>query len=168
MLNSVYAHRVRPLDFPAPGQPMLPLEPAPAPAPRVWRMVRETSRQVVTVLRRGDYLPACERLVLTGLAAYYYRHQRWPTAMELFEFLSRPRATAKGSARRPRVRDINSVRPRLTELSKLDRGELVVRGERRVCQSKFARDRVGGAMREIRVHTWHLRQVGEPLGSSVS
>jgi hypothetical protein len=145
---------------------MLPLEPAPAPAPRPWRLVRETSRQVVTVLRRGDYLPACERVVLTGLAAYYYRHQMWPTAMELYEFLSRPRKTGRGAVRRPLVRDINSVRPRLTELSKLSRGEIVVRGDRRECRSRFARERAAGELRLVRVHTWHLRQVGERLGSS--
>lgn len=49
-----------------------------------------------------------ERAVLLGLERYHQRRGIWPTAYELYEFM---REAAIGG-----VRDLNSVRPRLTAL----------------------------------------------------
>ena len=58
---------------------MLPFEPAPSPpAPRFWRLVRETTKHAWYIVR--DTLPARERAVYFGLMAYFNRHQDWPTA----------------------------------------------------------------------------------------
>jgi hypothetical protein len=128
----------------------LPFEPATTDPPRrFWRLVRETAVGAYDVLKRTGRRDAGERAVYVGVAAYYNRHQRWPTAMELFEFLTVLRTNKPEHARYRRIKDINNVRPRLTEMSTHGR-RAILRGPKRPCTSA----RSGGAT----VLTWMIPQ----------
>lgn len=119
------------------------------PAPRFWRLVRQTSRAMYAELKRT--LPARERVVYLGLAAYFNRFQTWPTSRELLAFLLELK---RRQPRHPRYRlivDVNSVSPRLSEMSTHGR-VVVLRGPSRRCTVK-------GSMQ----HTWRIPQVGDRL-----
>jgi hypothetical protein len=141
----------------------LPFEPQTAPpAPRFWRLVRETSRRAWYVVR--ERLPRRERAVYFGLMAYWNAKQHWPTSQELLEFLLELK---RRNPRHPRYRliiDANSVRPRLTGLNQYDPPLVVTRAtDRRLCQSQRAREArqllVGRSTMEVSVY--RIPQVGE-------
>lgn len=135
-------------------------------AERPWRLTRATSKAAWYAVR--NELSKHEQAVFWGLLAYWNRHQAWPTAQELYEFL---RALRRRKPRHPRYRlihDINNVRPRLTTMNQHDPA-LVVTGPKRVCQSERARearreavDRRGrDDLTPLEVLTWRIPQVGE-------
>jgi hypothetical protein len=97
------------------------------------RTVRDTSREAYRDVRAS--LAARERVVLEGLRAYLAERGEAPTAYELFKFME-----ARGEAR-----DLNSVRPRLTEMQ----GRAVVCGPKRKC-----------GVTGKKAHTWTLVQAG--------
>lgn len=123
--------------------------PAPAP-PRFWRLVRETSR--AAWYRAGKSLPLYERVIFVGIAAFYNRHQCWPTSMELFEFLLELKARRPLHERYRLVKDINNVRPRLTDMNQMTPA-LVVTGARRRCTSQRSAGHV--------MYEWRIPQLGE-------
>lgn len=126
----------------------LPFEPPPAPpAPRLWRLVRQTSRAIYAELKRT--LPRRERVVYLGLAAYWNRHQEWPTSSELLEFLLDLKRRHPRHPRYQLVTDLNSVRPRLSEMSTHGRA-VVLRGIERRC-------RVKGTVQMV----WRIPQLGD-------
>lgn len=133
----------------------LPFEPPPAPpAPRLWRLVRQTSKAVYELLKHR--LAAHDRAVYLGIAAYYNRYQQWPTSSELLEFLLELKARHPRHPRYQLIVDANSVRPRLTGMNK--RG--VIRcWHPRLCTSRRSRTK-RGLPREL--HTWRIPQVGDP------
>lgn len=134
-------------------QAALPLEPAPSPpAPRFWRLVRETTKRAWYVVR--EQLEANERAVYFGLMAYWNRHQHWPTAYELYEFLEDLKHKHPNHPRYRRIKDINNVRPRLSMMNQYD-PPLVVTGEKRRCTSQR---RAGSLM-----YVWRIPQLGEPV-----
>lgn len=135
----------------------LALEPAPPPAPRFWRLARETSRRAWYMVR--DTLPPRERAVYYGLMAYWNRYQTWPTSLELLEFLLALKARQPRHPRYRLVHDVNSVRPRLTCLNQYD-PPLVVTGPTRCCTSTAARSSTG-RRRSLQVLTWRIPQLGE-------
>lgn len=92
---------------------------AQAPAPKdVQATSLEAHDQVApTVARR-------ERAVLVGLSRCYAMTQQWPTAYELFAFMADRKIGG--------VRDLNSVRPRLTSLKQ--QGKVSHPDEKRRCQ----------------------------------
>ncbi len=118
--------------------------------PRVWRLLRETSKAAYYQL--GHQIPMDERTVFLGVAAYFYRHQVWPTSMELFEFLSALRAKHPRHPRYGRIKDVNNVRPRLTELNQRT-PPLVVTGEKRRCTSERSKGH--------KMYVWRVPQLGE-------
>jgi len=132
----------------------LPFEPQTAPPspPRLWRMVRETSRATYALMKAR--LPMQERAVYLGLAAFFYRHQVWPTSSELFEFLVALRDRHPQHPRYRYIVDINSVRPRLSMMSTHGR-VVVLRGESRPCTSRRSTGRC--------LHVWRIPQVGDRL-----
>lgn len=126
------------------------------PVRRPWRLVRATTKAAWYAVR--DILPSHEAAVFWGLMAYWNRHQDWPTGMELFEFLEQLR---KRNPRHPRyrlIKDINNVRPRLSEMNQRDPA-VVVTGPKRMCtsvrSSTWANHQV--------VFTWRIPQLGEPV-----
>lgn len=82
--------------------------------------VQDTSRAAYDELRPS--LSERQASVLRGISAFYARHTRWPTAYELFRFMERD-GTAK---------DLNDVRPRLTELK--DAGQVLNPEIKRYCE----------------------------------
>lgn len=145
------------------AQLALGLVPAPSPpAPRFWRLVRATAKRAWYVVR--DTLPKRERAVYFGLMAYWNRHQQWPTAMELYEFLIELK---RRHPRHPRYRlivDINSVRPRLTGLNHYNPPLVVTRtSDQRLCQSNRAQEarRLMRGPSNMLVNVWRIPQVGE-------
>lgn len=126
--------------------------------PRRWRIIRQTSRAAWIAVR--DILPKQQQAVFWGLMAYYNRHQDWPTAMELLEFLQAARLRKPNHPRYRLISDVNSVRPRLSEMN--DRTPpLVVTGDARLCRSRHASSR-----RRKPVMTWRIPQLGEPIRAS--
>jgi hypothetical protein len=81
--------------------------------------VQETSAQTYRELQ--PTLAQRQRAVLVALEAYHHERGCWPTAYELFRWMESAHFA---------VRDVNDVRPRLTELK--ERGE-IVEGEKRRC-----------------------------------
>jgi hypothetical protein len=75
------------------------------------KAVAETSKAAYDDLQ--PTLTARQRRVSAGLGIYYAAHGRWPTAYELFEALHGDDF----------ARDLNDVRPRLTELKALGKVE---------------------------------------------
>lgn len=93
-----------------------------------WSAPKQVAATSVNAYRElQDTLPAREQAVLIGLRRFWARHQRWPTAYEVFSEMK-----ADGVAF-----DLNSVRPRLTSLFQHGR---VTREAKRVCRitGKFA------------------------------
>lgn len=122
---------------------------------RPWKRVRNVSKAQVTALRDNGSLADREQAVMDALAAFYNRHQDWPTAPELTRWM-----VEHGQLGRE---DYNLVRPRLTELCvgrrdwdhdaqqfRLVGGGRIVTLPRRIC-------RVTGG----NAHPWKLPQVGE-------
>lgn len=124
------------------------------PARRPWRLARETSKAAWYAVR--DVLPEQEKAVFWGLLAYWNRHQDWPTGMELFEFLEALRHRRPNHPRYRLIKDINSVRPRLTCMNQDDPAR-VVTGPKRPCRSRLAK----GSTRPVL--TWRIPQLGEPV-----
>lgn len=81
---------------------------------RPWKRQRDTARAVYAAQREQDTAKAeqgqetRQGAILRLVAAYWNRHQQSPTALELLEW-----AKDRGE----RLFDINSLRPRLTELT---------------------------------------------------
>ena len=82
----------------------------------------------VTSLEAYDDLQATlqtrERAVLLGLETYHARRGEWPTAYELFQFMQQLHLGG--------VKDLNSVRPRLTSLK--EQGRVLNELEKRRCR----------------------------------
>jgi hypothetical protein len=135
---------------PVAGQVLAPWAPTPPAEPRRWRLVRETATAAYARLKTK--LPAHERVIYIGLAAYFNRHQAWPTSRELFEFLTEQRLRKPKEARFRRIKDINNVSPRLSDMSTHGR-TVVWRGEIRPCTSRRSRGR--------RMLTWRIPDRGE-------
>jgi hypothetical protein len=112
----------------------LPFEPQTAPpAPRFWRLVRATATGAYAHLKRT--LPARERAVYLGLAAYQNRYQHWPTSRELLAFLLELKHRHPRHPRYRLIVDVNSVSPRLSGMSTHGRA-VVLRGPVRRCAVK--------------------------------
>jgi len=126
--------------------------------PRQWRLVRETSRRAWYAVR--DILPKQQQAVFWGLMAYFNRHQEWPTAMELLEFLQDLRVRRPHHPRYRLITDVNSVRPRLSEINSHDPA-LVVTGPARLCTSRHEQRK----SRHTPVLTWRIPQLGETARS---
>jgi len=115
--------------------------PPAAPAPH--KLVRQTSREVYRRQRAIDAVKAAhgietrEGQVLRCLAAWWNRFQTTPTALELLAWMKE---------RDEPLFDVNSIRPRLTEL--LERGLIEPAGKRRCIVSGKT------------VHTWRVREAG--------
>lgn len=76
--------------------------------PLVWKRAADTSKAQITKLRHDGTLPDREQAILDGIAAYWNRHNVWPTAPELARWMFKHGAIPR--------EDFNLVRPRLTEL----------------------------------------------------
>jgi hypothetical protein len=131
-------------------------DPATTAVVRPWRLTRATTKAAWYAVR--GQLTEHEQAVFWGLLAYWNRHQAWPTAYELFEFLRACRARTPRHPRYRLIHDINNVRPRLTGMNQRDPA-IVVTGPARVCTSQRARE----AGSTLEVLTWRAPQVGEPL-----
>lgn len=91
----------------------------PAAAPRATALTScEAYRDLAPTLAER------ERAVRLGLERFYQARRCWPTSYELFEFM---REWGTGH-----VKDLNDVRPRLTEMSQRLR-PLVFKGAKRTC-----------------------------------
>jgi hypothetical protein len=115
---------------------------------RPRKRVRLVSKDVYRELRDSDRLGTRAADVLRSLAAFYNRHQDWPTAPELTRWM-----VEHGDLPRE---DFNLVRPRLTEMcvGRIVDGMTVGGGvldvlPRRVC-------RVTGQP----AHPWKVREAG--------
>ena len=123
-------------------QPVLP-EMFGSSLPRQHKAARQTSREVYRRRRAVDKAlevdgkETSQGRTLRLLAAYWNRHQHAPTAYELYRY---------GAERDEPLQDVNSLRPRLTELLKLG---LVWAHHKRVC-------RVTGKV----AMTWSVREAG--------
>lgn len=142
-------------------QPALALTPQP-PAVSPWRLTRATTKAAWYAVR--DQLEKREQAVFWGLLAYWNRHQQWPTAQELFEFLVAMKRRTPTHPRYCLIHDINNVRPRLTGMNQHDPA-IVVTGEKRLCHSARAREARQLLTRPstLLVFTWRVPQVGDPI-----
>lgn len=110
-------------------------------AEKPYKRVRQTSREsyrrqrAIDVQKAQDGEEERKAQVLRCLAAWWNRHQEWPTARELYEGMRQIGES---------VDDINSVRPRLTSLCDVG---LVEAGAKRKC-------RCSGRT----VHVWRITQ----------
>jgi len=100
------------------------------------KRVRQTSRNVYKLDR--ERLEGKRGQVLRILAAYFNEKQVSPTALELLNW---------SLARGEKFFDVNSLRPRLTEL---ENAGLIATGPARKCA-------ISGKV----AHTWHVREVGD-------